>query len=221
MSIIDYVKGKLQEVFSPPEPPDPQEQFDKLLSRLHGELRTAKITAADMIRDEKRVAAERDDYRISAQRDEDAAANALHNGQDSAARRFIERKLHASTTADQLESERAALDARIGALRDAVETYKLEIERVEREQRTWEMRQRTARIRSEARDDVSSTALSEARSLLRSSEERARREEARAEVRDRIGRATPQTQLREKRAQTEVEREMDRIRQSLKAPTDD
>lgn len=221
MSIADYVKAKLHELFGPPEPPDPREQLDKLLARLHGELRTAKIAAADMIRDEKRVAAERDEYRVSAQRDEDAAATALHNGQDGAARRFIERKLHASATADQLESERAALDTRVAALREAVETYRLEIERVEREQRTWEMRQRTARIRSEARDDVSSTALSEARSLLRSSEERARREEARAEVRDRIGRAQPASQLREKRAQTEVEKEMDRIRQRLKAPSDD
>ena len=221
MSIADFIKSKLLDMFGPPEPPDPREQLDKLLERLHTELREAKIRAADMIRDEKRVAAERDQYLIRAQQDEDAAANALHNGQDGAARRLIERKLHASETAEQLESQRATLDGRVQALRDAVDTYQLEIDRVEREQRTWEMRQRTARLRSETRDDVSSTALSEARSLLRSSEESARREEARAEVRDKVSRSQQLSQARERRGQTEVDKEMDRIRQRLKPPSDD
>ncbi len=221
MSIFDWAAGKFREAFGPPEPPDPREQLKDILDRLRRERGEAKIRAADAIRDARGLSRERDDWRARVQQAENGAVAAVDRGQDSRARQFIEEKLHATRSADALDKQCEELDARVRDLRQAVDTYGLEIARAEREQRTWEMRERTARLRSDTHRDISSTALSEARSLLESSEESARREEAKAEVRDRVSRSQPTAAPKKRRVETEVDREMARIRSSLDAPSKD
>ncbi len=218
MSILDWAAAKFREAFGPPEPPDPREQLKDILERLRRERGEAKIRAADAIRDARGLARERDECWARVRQAENAAVKAVDRGQEARARQFIEEKLHATRSADALDKQCAELDTRVQDLRQAVETYGLEIERAEREQRTWEMRERTARLRSDTHRDVSSSALAEARSLLQSSEESARREEARAEVRDKVSRSQRMAAPRERRVETEVDREMARIRRRLEEP---
>ena len=215
MSLFELIKQKIQELVGPPNPPDPQEQLRQLFNRLQGELREAKIRAADMIREEKRIRSERDEYRYTAHQADEAALGSMNVGNEAAARRHLERKLHAQEVADQLEEQRAAIETQVNSLREAIETYRLETERIEREQRTWEMRQRTARLRSDIHKDVSSSALSEARTLIRSSQDNALHEEARAEVRDNVSRARQWEKVRRARGNPQIEEELDRLRNRI------
>ena len=146
MTLVELLRSLVGRLFGPPEPPEPGEQLKNLLERLHAELREAKIRAADMIRDEKKLAAERDRHRIEANAAEKSAKDSLEAGQDASVRRQIERKLHAQDIAEQLEQQRIAVATEVRDMKAAIETYQIEIDRVERERRTWEMRQRTAQL---------------------------------------------------------------------------
>jgi phage shock protein A len=221
MSILDWAAEKFREAFGPPDPPDSREQLKDILERLRRERGEAKIRAADAIRDFRSVARERDDCRARVAQAEHAAEQAAGRGQEARFRQLVEDKLHATRSADALDEQCAELDRRVQDLRQALDTYGLEIERAERDQRTWEMRERTARLRSDTHRDVSSSALAEARSLLEHSEESARREEAKAEVRERVSRSQREAAPKQRRVETEVDREMARIRRRLEAPSKD
>lgn len=189
MGLRERVLQWVREWWSSPPPPDPEEQLRTLLKRLQNELYEAKVQAADMIRQERHLEKEYQECLQAVERAEAAAVLALRNGNDTLARRYVEQKLHAANVARQLEEQLEVFRSQVQGLRDAIETYKLEIERVEYEQKAWRARRQTARLRSELQSDVTSAALSEARALLQSSREAALREEARAEVRENVRRA--------------------------------
>ena len=212
MSFVDLVKSLVRRLFGPPDAPEPHEQLKQLLDRLHAELREAKIRAADMIREEKRIIAERDRHVLEAEAAERSAKAGLEVGQEGSVRRQIERKLHAEEVAGQLEQQRVTVASEVQTLRTAIETYQLEIDRVERERRTWEMRQRTAQLKSAMGGESPSAALGEARQLLTESRDAAMREEARAEVRDRISDADTHRQIGQRRRNLAVEKELERLR---------
>jgi len=207
----------IREWIKPSPPPDPQEQLRALLERLQEELREAKIQAAEMIRQEKRLEQEYDDSLRAAERAEASAAMALRNGNEASARRYLEQKIHALEVAKQLEEQLTVFRAQVPNLREAIETYKHEIERVEYEQKTWEVRQRAARLKRELGVGPAPTVLSEARALIESSREAALREEARAEVRENVRRAQHTLPSSTERA---VERELERLRGELNPPSD-
>ena len=212
MTLVELLRSLVGRLFGPPEPPEPGEQLKNLLERLHAELREAKIRAADMIRDEKKLAAERDRHRIEANAAEKSAKDSLEAGQDASVRRQIERKLHAQDIAEQLEQQRIAVATEVRDMKAAIETYQIEIDRVERERRTWEMRQRTAQLKNAMSNGAPSAALQEARQLLSESREAALREEARAEVRTRLSDADAQRDAHLRRRNLAVEREIARLK---------
>ncbi len=206
------VRSFVRRLFGPPEAPDPHAHLQEVLTRLQGELREAKIRAADMIREEKRIASERDRYELEAESAERSAKAALESDQETAGRRHLERKLHAQEVAEELEQQRLAAVTEVQTMRTAIETYQLEIDRVERERRTWEMRQRTAELKSAMNGDAPSAALAEARQLMSDSREAAMREEARAEVRTQLSGADAQRQIGDRRRNLAVEKELQRLR---------
>lgn len=212
MSLLERVFQWVREWWSPSPPPDPEEQLRTLLKRLQDELYEAKIQAADMIRQERRLEKEYEECLQAVERAEAAAVSALRNENDALARRYVEQKLHAANIARQLEEQLEVLRLQVQGLRDAIETYKLEIERVEYEQKAWMARRQTARLKSELQSDVTSAALSEVRALLQSSRDATLREEARAEVRENVRRA--QERLSPATAtEYAVERELTRLRE--------
>jgi phage shock protein A len=219
MNLREMVIHWIREWLAPSPPPDPQEQLRALLGRLQEELREAKIQAADMIRQEKRLEEDYHECLRAVERAEAAASVSLRNGNEVSARRHIEQKIHALDVVRQLEEQLATFRSQVQGLRDAIETYKHEIERVEYEQKSWEVRQRTARLKNAMQSDVAPTALSDARALIESSRDAALREEARAEVRENVRLAQ---ERRSPATSTEraVERELERLRAQLNASSD-
>jgi phage shock protein A len=215
MNLREYILSKLRELFAPAPPPDPQEQLRALLARLHGELREAKIQAADLIRQEKQLEREEEECLRNVERAEAAAMASIRNGNETAARRHLEQKLHANQVLRQLQEQLATFRTQVQGLRDAIEAYKLEIERVEYEQKTWEVRQRTARLKSSLGSEPTSTAISEARALLRASRDAALREEARVEVRETVRRRQPEIRAYQSAADRAVDQELERLRNQL------
>ena len=216
MTFVDWLKSLLRWVFRPPDAPDHQVQLGEILDRLHGELRDVKICAADRIRDEKRIIAERDRYLSEAAAAERSAKAALETNQEAVGCRHIQRKLDVTHAAGQLEEQRKAVAAEIQTLRSAIDTYRPEIDRVEREQHTWEMRERTAQLRNSMDTRApSSSALAQARELLTASRDAAMREEARTETRDLLAESDATRRIDERRNNLAVEKELQRLRSEM------
>ncbi|MBM3213348.1 hypothetical protein FJZ36_00305 [Candidatus Poribacteria bacterium] len=214
MSLVELLIDKFRQLLMPAPPPDPQVQLKELLARLHAELRDAKIQAADMIRQKRDLERALDEQTVTVERLEASASSALRSGSDASARRYVEQKLHAMEVHTQLAEQVDAFRAHVQGLLDAIETYKLEIERVEQEQRTWEVRQRTAQLKSSMTREVTSTSISEARRLLQSSRDAALHEEARAEVRDTVRQRVSSTAPRSASDRL-VDREIERLRAAI------
>jgi phage shock protein A len=217
MTFLEFVRATLLKWFAPSPPADPKEQLRALMERLQGELRDAKIQAADMIRQQNALESERDDCLLAVDRANASALAAVEDRNEQRARRYVEQKLQSQQIADQLDEQLNALRSQVQALRDAIETYKLEIERVEHEQRTWEVRERTARMKSTLEGEFASEAVSEARALIRASRDAALMEEARVEVRQHVRQSQPAATARQLAANRAVEEELQRLKSQVRA----
>lgn len=182
-----------------------------LLSSMEQKHQTVKFQAAEAIHEERRITDERDAQRRKAQEAHSAAGQAMQAGLEASARRHLERWQHAQELAEGYEAQRAGVAERVDSLKEASENYKLEIERIKGEQRAWEMRQSAARIRSDLNDAVRSPEIKVAREMIAEQKERARREEARAEVRQVVSQKGLQTNIQN----VKVDNELAKLREQL------
>ena len=182
-----------------------------LLSSMEQKHQTVKFQAAEAIHEERRITDERDAQRRKAQEAHNAAAQAMEAGLEASARRHLERWQHAQELAEGYEAQRAGVAERVDSLKEASETYKLEIERIKGEQRAWELRQSTARIRSDLGDADRSPEIRDAREIIQRQKELAMREEARAEVKE----IATEKDLETRVQSVKVENELAKLRQRL------
>ncbi len=206
----------IRRLFANERAPDVSEKsMTDLLSNMEQKHQAVKFQAAEAIHEERRITEERDAQRRKAQDAHDAAEQAMQEGLEASARRHLERWQHAQELAEGYEAQRASVAERVDSLKEASETYKLEIERIKGEQRAWELRQSTARIRSDLGDAKRSPEIRDAREIIERQKEIARREEARAEVRELVNRKDLQTNIQN----VKIDNELQKLRQRLaKAP---
>lgn len=188
-----------------------EKSMNDLLLSMEQKHQTAKFQAAEAIHEERRIAEECAAQKRKALDAHNAAAQAMRAGLETSARRHLERWQHAQELAEEYEAQRAGVAERVESLKEASDTYKLEIERIKGEQRALELRQSTARIRSDLDDVVRSPEIGIARELIEKQKELARREEARAEVRAAVGKKDLQTGIQN----VKVDNELEKLRQRL------
>ncbi len=188
-----------------------EKSMTDLLLSMEQKHQTVKFQAAEAIHEERRIADECSAQKRKAMDAHNAAAQAMRAGLEASARRHLERWQHAQELADAYEEQRAGVAEKVESLKEASETYKLEIERIKGEQRAWELRRSTARIRSDLSEATRSPEIGVARELIERQKEIARREEARAEVRA----AVDKKDLKIGIQNVKVENEMEKLRQRL------